>query len=228
MKTAIVTGASRGIGRAVMKKLISENYTVIGTCINNPHLLCDCIPFTGNAGDPEVCRRLAAFAKEKLGHVDVLVNNAGICVSGLVQDIDDKTFRSIMDTNFTSVFAMCREIVPMMLSQGSGSILNVSSVWGETGAACDSVYSASKGAINAFTKSLADELSASNIKVNAIMPGAVDTDMNRCYSEEEIKALEAEIPFGRMYTPEEVAEEIYGIIISGETGVIKKFDGGWT
>ena len=233
MKTAIVTGASRGIGRAVMKKLLADGYAVIGTCIKNPELIEElktqgqCFCFTGDLEDPSVCRELIRFAEEQFDHIDVLVNNAGICESGLVQDIDDLTFFKIMDTNFTSVFACTRSIVPIMLRQGRGSIVNVSSIWGEYGAACDSVYCASKGAVNAFTKSVAMELEASGIRVNAIAPGAVDTDMNASYSSDERAEIEAQIPLGRMYTPDEVADEILRIIDSDETGKIITFDGGW-
>ena len=269
MKTAIVTGASRGIGRAVLEKLISEGYIVVANCFKNPQLLTkadaestsrdagergenvagkdavsceenvvdkDAVPceergsyfvHVGDVGDDEYCRELVAFAKAKLGHIDVIVNNAGICVSGLIQDIDHATFKRMMDTNFSSVYSMCHYAVPEMLGRG-GCIVNVSSVWGLTGAACDSVYSASKAAGAIFTKSLAMELESTGIRVNAIAPGAIDTDMNRGYSAEEIAELVKEIPIGRMYRPDEVAEEIYKIINSEMNGEVVKFDGGWT
>ena len=251
MKTAIVTGASRGIGRAVLEKLLDEGYTVVANCYKNPQLLEDinstppvsasanegnnnvmsrgtCIIHTGDVSDDGYCRELVEYAVSKFGHIDVLVNNAGICISGLVQDIDYQTFRKEMDTNFSSVYSMCRYVVPYMLQKANGCIVNVSSVWAQTGAACDSVYSASKGAIESFTKSIAAELESASIRVNAIAPGAVDTDMNRVYSEKEIQELIKEIPLGRMYQPDEVAEEIYKIITADYTGQIIKFDGGWT
>ena len=135
----------------------------------------------------------------------------------------------LINTNLNSIFNCCHLAVPSMISKKAGKIINISSVWGCVGASCEVAYSATKGAVNSFTKALAKELAPSNIQVNAIACGAIDTDMNRCFSEEEIRMLEEEIPCGRMGRADEVADLVFDLC-KGHTflsGQVIKFDGAW-
>lgn len=231
MKTALVIGASRGIGRAIAAALIEKGYAVVGTCLKNTEMLKEtgCIPFPGDVSDPSYIRELVSFAKEKLGHIDVVFHNAGICENGLIQDQSEESWHRIMGVNLDSAFYLAKEVIPVMLSQGHGKLFFTSSVWGEHGAAMSACYSASKGAVNAFVKSISKELAASNIQVNAIAPGAIDTDMNKGYSEEEIEALCEEIPAGYMGDPADVGR-FCALLCEAPayvTGQIIAVDGGW-
>ena len=161
--------------------------------------------------------------------LDVLINNAGIAYYGLLQDMTFDEWDSVLRTNLTSMFLTCREAIPKMLRNGSGKIINVSSVWGSAGAALESAYSASKGGVDAFTRALAKELAPSNIQVNAIAPGVIDTDMNKHLSPEERSALISEIPADRMGRAEEAAELIFQLAESNSylTGQVISLNGGW-
>jgi 3-oxoacyl-[acyl-carrier protein] reductase len=184
----------------------------------------------GDAGDYEFIADFVSHVVDRFGeNIDLLVNNAGISYVGLLTDMDINDWNHIINTNTTSVFNSCRHVVPYMVKQQSGHIINISSVWGNVGASCEVAYSASKGAINSFTKALAKELAPSHISVNAIAFGAIDTDMNSHLSEEEKASLEYEIPYGRMATPEEAARFILHTADAGDylTGQILTFDGAW-
>ncbi len=172
-----------------------------------------------------------ALAKmfEDIDYLDVLVNNAGISYIGLLTDMELDEWKRIIDTNLTSCFLTSKYAVPAMIRRKKGKIFNISSVWGNVGAAMEVAYSASKGGVNAFTKALAKELAPSNIQVNAIACGVIDTDMNSCFSEEEMSALVDEIPACRVGKPEDVAQLI-GALSDGNdylTGQIISLDGGW-
>ncbi len=160
-------------------------------------------PFRGIWG----ARRMwnGVFSSAPIRSLDVLVNNAGISYIGLLQDMTPEEWDRVLSTNLTSCFLTCRLAVPLMVHAKKGRILNISSVWGAAGASTEAAYSASKGAVNSLTKALAKELAPSNIQVNALACGVIDTDMNRCFSEEERQALMEEIPAGRFGTPEEAA-----------------------
>ena len=163
------------------------------------------------------------------GQLDVLVNNAGISYIGLLTDMNTEDWTRIVTTNLTSVFLTCRSAVPSMISRKQGKIINISSVWGNVGAACEVAYSATKGGINSFTRALGKELAPSNIQVNAIACGVIDTDMNRCFSEEDRESLINEIPAGRMGTAGEVAELVLSLCQGNHylNGQILTLDGGW-
>ena len=165
-----------------------------------------------------------------LSRLDLLINNAGISHIGLLQDMTDEEWHRVIDTNLTAVFHTCRLAIPLMLRSGTGRILNISSVWGNTGASTEVAYSASKGGLNAFTKALAKELAPSNISVNAIACGYINTAMNAHLTEEEKKDLFSEIPSGRPGTPPEVAD-LAALIAQAPlymTGQIITMDGAWT
>ena len=241
MKTALITGASRGIGEAAAYQLAKEYDCVaimsrntdgkLNTVANQIHATtnCECIPFTGDVSDfafvEECVRSLAAS-----GHpVDTLVNNAGISLVGLFQDMTPDEFDRILRINVTSVYNTCHAVIPDMVRNQYGRILNISSVWGLVGASCEVAYSACKGGINSFTKALAKELAPSQIPVNAIACGVIDTVMNQWLNKEERRELEEEIPAGRFATPEEVAQATVNLVNSPIylTGQIIGLDGGY-
>ena len=164
-----------------------------------------------------------------LGHVDCLINCAGISYIGLITDMSDDDWKHIIDSNLSSVFYCCRAVVPSMVNRKQGRILNISSVWGNTGASCEAAYSASKGGMNAFTKALAKELAPSGITVNCIAPGVIDSPMNNAHlSEEEMKELIEQTPLGRLGTAQDVADAAVYLAVAGfVTGQVLGVDGGF-
>lgn len=240
-KTALITGASRGIGRAVARRFAEGGYDLAVTCRENTHLLEElraeltaeygihCLLFTGDLAKKETAGHIFDAIGETGRTVEVLVNNAGISHIGLLQDTTWDEWQNLVGTNLTAVYSLCKEAIPGMLWNHSGKIINISSVWGCVGASCEVAYSAAKGGINALTKALAKELAPSNIQVNAIACGAIDTDMNRFLSDQEKQDLLAEIPAGRMGLPEEVAHLVWQLAEGNDylTGQIIRLDGGW-
>ena len=199
-KTVCITGASRGIGKAAALKFAAEGYDLALSCVKNESALRETAAeaerlgsrtmlFVGDIGDPEACSRFFKLIRETFGRLDVLVCNAGISRHGLFQDMQPEEWDEMLRTNLSSVFYLSRLAVPMMLHRGGGKIITVSSVWGAAGASCETAYSAAKGGVNAFTKALAKELAPSNIQVNAVAPGTIDTEMNAFLDPEERAAL---------------------------------------
>ena len=166
---------------------------------------------------------------DKFGHINVLINNAGISHIGLLSDMSIEEWNKIVANNLTSVFSFSKLVIPQMVSYKSGKIIQISSVWGNVGASCEVAYSACKGGINAFTKALGKELAPSNIQVNAIACGVIDTDMNKCFTDEERNELADEIPAGRFGTADDVASLALSIATGNEylNGQIITLDGGW-
>ncbi|MBD5137493.1 MAG: SDR family oxidoreductase [Lachnospiraceae bacterium] len=240
-KYVIITGASRGIGNAIAEKFASQGYNLILTCNNNIELLnklCGqlekkysvlCYGFKCDGGSSESVASLFDNIKKLIPDIDIVINNAGISHMGLLQDMSNEQWENVITSNLTSVFYMCRSIIPHFVHNKYGRIINISSVWGEQGASCEAAYSASKAGINGLTKALAKELAPSGIQVNAIAFGAIDTEMNSFLSDDEKKVLEEEIPFGRMATPQEAASFVYQLAHSEPylTGQIISFNGGW-
>ena len=239
MKSIIITGATRGIGLA-----LARFYADKGCCLtlnggHNKDALAAVekelskktrvISCFGSVAEEKTAITMTQKAMDTFGQIDLLINNAGISHIGLLSDMTSEEWHTLMGTNLDSVFYMSKAVIPHMLHRHSGKILNISSVWGEVGASCEAAYSASKGAINALTKALAKELAPSHISVNGISFGVIDTDMNRCFDEEERASLSEEIPYGRFASPEEAAAFCYQITESPEylTGQIIRFDGGW-
>ena len=188
-----------------------------------------CLSFCGDISDPSFVDEMIKQSLLTFSKIDCLVNNAGISLVGLFTDATVDDWNLMINTNLTSVFTTCKNIVPHMLHHHEGKIINISSVWGIVGASCEVAYSACKGGVNAFTRALAKELATSNIQVNAIACGVIDTDMNRCFSDEERAALVEEIPAGRMGAPEEVAQLALHIAEDCNylNGQIITLDGGW-
>lgn len=237
-KYALVTGASRGIGCAIAESLAKEGYHLYLTCRHSADKLSalserlaaqygiSCTPITTDMGNPDDVDRLFTH----IDSLDVLVNNAGISYVGLLHEMSVADWREVMGTNLDALFYTCRQAIPLMLQKHSGKIINISSVWGNVGASTETAYSASKGGVNSFTKALAKELAPSNIQVNAIACGVIDTDMNRCFSEEDMEALRGEIPIDRIGHPLEVAQMVLSLLHAPDylTGQVITLDGGWT
>ena len=236
-KYALITGASRGIGRAAAEAFAKAGYDLVLTSHSSPEALkslaadlrssygISCQPVQADMGSELDVQRVFAF----LRNLDVLVNNAGIAHLGLLTDMTAEQWHRIMVVNLDSCFYTCRAAVPLMLKGHKGKIINVSSIWGTHGASMEVAYSASKGGMNAFTKALAKELAPSNIQVNAIACGIIDTAMNSTLSAAELEALKEEIPADRLGRPSEVAQLILQTAQAPAymTGQIITIDGGW-
>lgn len=240
-KTILITGASRGIGKAIAYKFAKEGFSIVINCSKSENDLMNLktelevlyhvpvLASVGNIGDFHYVEQLFSLITEEFGGVNIVVNNAGISHIGLLSDMEISQWQNLIDINLSSAFYTSKLALPYMLAQKQGKIINISSVWGNIGASCEVAYSASKGGLNTFTKALAKELAPSNIQVNAIACGCIDTVMNQCFTSEERQALEDEIPAGRFGTPEEVAELVYSITSGNNylTGQIISLDGGW-
>lgn len=215
-KTVLVTGSSRGIGRACARAFADAGWHVFINCRQSLEMLREvekeilasggtCTPVPGDVSDPDEVRRIFKIIEDTCGGLDVLINNAGIAWFGLLTDMTDEDWWTVTDTNLSSVFYCCRAAVPYMVSRKSGRIINISSMWGTAGASCEAAYSASKSGVHGLTRALAKELAPSNIQVNSIACGVIDTEMNARLDDEERSALAEEVPAGRFGEPDEAA-----------------------
>ncbi len=211
MPHLLISGGSRGIGRACVELFARKGYKVssLSRTGRNEDAVDDVSYFVCDVKKPESVSKAVNDAISENGNIDVLISNAGIARSGLAQDMGFGDYRDIMDTNFGGLFNLTSEVIPHMVRQGKGVILAVSSMWGQTGASCEALYSASKGAVDSYIKSLAKELGPSGIRVNAVSPGAIETDMMKGFGEEDRKAICDDTPEGRLGDPEEIAETLY-------------------
>lgn len=240
MPSVLITGASRGIGRATALafakagwwvaanynhseaealSLVEEIKAMGGTAIA---IKCD-------VSDHDACASMIKQAESAFGHIDALVNNAGISCDMMFTDTSPETWRRTFAVNVDSAYNCCHAVLNGMISRKSGAIVNVSSIWGVTGGSCEVAYSASKAALIGLTKALAKELGPSNIRVNCIAPGVIDTDMNRNLSPDDLAALGDETPLCRIGSPEEAAEAI--LFLASEkssfiTGTVLGVNGG--
>lgn len=209
MKTVLVTGGVRGIGFSIARAFQNKGYRV---CVTYAH---------DEASASEAKKQglevyLADVTKEtdvtalflRLGAVDILVNNAGVSLIKQIQDVTFEEYQNLFAVNMGGTFLCCREATKQMLKKGKGLIVNIASVWGEVGASCESVYSASKSAVLGFTKALAKELGYSGIRVNAVSPGVIDTKMNAHFTETDMQSIKEEIPLGRLGLGEDVAKAV--------------------
>lgn len=240
-KTVLITGASRGIGRAIALHFAKEGCHVFLNSHQSTeelkkvqqeiqetfHLSSTLVP--GDVGNPDDVRQIFQTIESSVGGLDILVNNAGIAHIGLLTDMTDEEWNHLIQTNLSSVFYCCRQALPYMISQKEGCIINISSMWGTVGASCEVAYSAAKSGIHGFTRALAKELAPSNIRVNALACGVIDTEMNHMLSPEDKIELADEIPSGRFGTPEEVAHLAWQIANAPSymTGQIIGIDGGF-
>ena len=239
MSAILITGASHGVGRAFAIACAQSGrfHRIILNSGSDRAALEDtarrvsaagdlvCAFDTGDVGDLGYVRSL----RERFGPVDTLVNNAAVSYVGLLTDMEPEDWEKTMRVNVTALYNTCRTYVPDMVRAGGGRILNVSSVWGIAGASCEVAYSASKGAVNAFTRALARELAPSHIRVNAIALGIVDTRMNARLTEEETAEIRDQIPAGYIASPEEAAQAMLRLLEMPEyfNGEIVRFDGCW-
>ena len=235
-KTIFVTGGSRGIGEAVVRRAAGK-YNVCFTYRSSEDKAKALEQELGALGvvsvycdvrSAESVQKAVDFAKKRFGKIDVLVNNAGISRSGLLIDTSESDWDEVFAVNTKGVYLATRAVLPDMLSRGSGAVVNVSSIWGEVGGSFEVAYSASKAAVIGLTKALAKEVAPMGVRVNAVAPGAVDTDMMKCYTQDEIKAICDELPLGRLARPEEIADAVLFLAESEyTTGAVLHINGGW-
>jgi len=215
-KNIIITGASRGIGKGIAEVFVSQGANIAFTYHSSDKKAkalelelaangCKAKGYKSDASNFEAAQQLAADVMEEFGSIDVLVNNAGITKDGLIMRMSEEDFDSVMDVNMKSVFNMTKAVLPTMLKQRKGSIINMSSVVGVKGNAGQANYSASKAAINGFTKSTALELGSRNIRCNSIAPGFIETEMTEALGEDQIKNWHDTIPLKRGGTTEDIA-----------------------
>lgn len=238
-QVAIVTGASRGIGREIAKSLAKQNIKVIANYNNSEEkaielkkeLEAEGIEIDivkANVSKREEIKNLVKYAIENYKKIDILINNAGISEYKLFTDETDEDWNKVINTNLYSAFAVSQEVIPNMIKNKNGCIINISSVWGMVGASMEVLYSVSKAGIDGLTKALAKELGPSNIRVNAIAPGIVDTDMCKNFTEEEIENIKEEIPLERIGKVEDISKCINWLINDNyTTGQIISINGGW-
>ena len=241
MKTVIVTGASRGIGACIAKEFAKNGYNVVLNYFKSEEkakevskeiesLGARVLLSKADVSDPAQVQAMVEEAIKVFGNVDVLVNNAGISISGLLIDMTNEQIQNLVSTNLVSQIVCAREVAKHMIGCQSGRIVNVSSIWGVVGGSNETVYSATKAGIIGFTKALAKELGLSNITVNAVAPGAIETDMMKCYDAETKNQIAEETTLGRIGKPEDIAKAVLFLAsddASYITGQVLRVDGGW-
>lgn len=238
-KVVLVTGGSRGIGADIVKTLAQNNYQVILNYNKSENEALqiqsdlkeqniDIDIFKADVSKHIEVTKMINFCINKYHRIDVLINNAGISQQKMFTDITDNDWNNMIQTNLTSAFYTIKDALPSMIHNKSGCIINMSSVWGLVGASCETHYSVAKAGLDAMTKSLAKELGPSNIRVNSIAPGIVDTDMNSNLSEEDLKLVQDEIPLGKIGSPNSISNCVQWLI--GDeytTGQVISINGGW-
>ncbi len=242
MKTVLITGASRGIGREIAKKFAQNNYNIIINFHKNESKANSLakelskynvrtLIIKADISNEKEVKSMINLSIKTFGQIDVLINNAGISLAKQIQDTTLSDIQKVVDTNTLGAILTTKELSKHMISNKQGKIINISSIWGKVGGSMESVYSASKGAVISFTLALAKELAPSNINVNCICPGVIDTDMMKVYSQEEKSALISSTPLNRLGKPEDVANLAY-FLASEEasfiTGQVITIDGGFT
>lgn len=231
MSHILISGGSRGIGAGIVDKFSSNGWKVSYLYLHAPGIESDKIKaYRCDVKDPDSVKATVAEVCEAFGDIDALVSNSGISMTGLATDMSFEDYRLMTDTNFGGFYNLANCVIPSMVHNKKGSIVAISSMWGQTGASCEALYSAAKGAVDSYVKSLAKELGPSGIRVNAIAPGVIDTDMLSCYSQEDLNALAEETPLQRLGTPEDIASAVY-FLTSKEasfiTGQILGVNGGF-
>ena len=209
MKTVLVTGGVRGIGAAIARAFLKKGYRVCAAYSKDEEsakkIAAEGVEvFRADVAREEDVQKLFAA----IGRVDVLVNNAGVALVKQIQDVSYEEFNRLMSVNVGGAFLCAREAAKGMIDNRNGLIVNISSVWGEVGGSCESVYSASKAALIGFTKALAKELGWSGVRVNCVSPGVIDTVMNARFSAEDMAAMQEEIPMGRLGCCDDVAKAV--------------------
>lgn len=239
MNTAIVTGGAKGIGRAIVRELANMGINVVANYntsekqakelkeeLKNKGLNIEI--FKSDVSKQEEVKKLVEYTKKIYGDIDILINNAGIDQCKMFIDTTEEDWNKLIQTNLTAAFYTIKEVISDMVKNKKGCIINISSIWGITGASCEVAYSVTKAGLDGLTKSLAKELAPSNIRINSVAPGAIITDMNKDFSKEEIKEINEQIPIGRFGTPEEIARCVRWLVEDTyTTGQIISPNGGW-
>ena len=238
-KVAIVTGASRGIGRSIAYLLAKKGIKVIANYnqseekarelkeeLEKENINIDIIK--ADVSKREEAKRLVQFAINSYKKIDILINNAGIAEYKLFTEETDEDWNRVINNNLYSAFVMCQEVSKNMIQNKNGCIINISSIWGMVGASLEVIYSVSKAGIDGLTKALAKELGPSNIRVNSIAPGTIDTDMNKGLTKQELKILEEVTPLGKIGKPEDIAKCVNWLVEDEfTTGQVISLNGGW-
>lgn len=231
----LITGASRGIGRMLAKSLAKKGNCIIAN-YNKSEEQAKLLKtenenidlYKADVSKREEVQRLVKYAIEKYGRIDVLINNAGISETKIFTEVTDEEWMKMINNNLYSVFCVTQEVLPYMINKKQGLIINISSVWGLVGASCESIYSVTKAGVDAMTKSLAKELGPSNIRINSIAPGIIDTEMNNNLSKEDMENIKNEIPLERIGKTIDVSKCVEWLITDEyTTGQIISINGGW-
>ena len=240
-KVALITGSSRGIGRAEAIKLAHDGYAVCINCVEREDKAqeaveqlvsggCEAMWYKADVADAAAVKQMVTEVEKTLGAVTLLVNNAGIAKQCLFQDMTEDYWKRIFDVNLNGAFNTIQAVLPHMLHEHSGCIINTSSIWGQHGASCEVAYSATKHAIIGLTRSLAQELAPTNIRVNCVAPGVIDTDMVQVLGTETLAALAEDTPVGRLGRPEDIAAVVSFLASDAAsfiTGQVITSDGGF-
>lgn len=234
-KIILITGASRGIGREIAVELAKKGYKVIANYHKSTEKAMELKDgnenieiYKADVSKRQEVKEMIKYIIDKYGKIDVLINNAGISEEKLFTDVTDEDWNKIINTNLYSAFCTTQEVVKNMIREKNGCIINISSVWGMVGASCETIYAISKAGLDGMTKSLAKELGLSNIRVNSIAPGYIDTDMNKCYSADEVNMIKEEIPLNKIGKTADIAKCVQWLIEDEyTTGQIISINGGW-
>lgn len=231
----LITGASRGIGREIAKNVAQKGHTVIAN-YNKSEEQAKSLKkesenidiYKADVSKRIEVRNMVEYIVNKYGKIDVLINNAGISESKLFTDVTDQDWQKMIENNLYSVFCVTQEVLPSMIHNHKGCIINISSIWGMVGASCETVYSVTKAGVDGMTKSLAKELGPSNIRVNSIAPGIIDTDMNKNLSFEDVENIKDEIPLEKIGKTADISRCVNWLIEDEyTTGQIISVNGGW-
>ena len=234
-KVVLITGGSRGIGREIAITLAKKGYQVIAN-YNKSEEQAEKLKqentnieiFKADVSKREEVHKMVEEIIRRYHKIDVLINNAGISESKIFTDVTDEDWNKIINNDLYSAFCTTQEVITSMINRKEGCIINISSIWGLVGSSCETIYSIAKAGIDAMTKSLAKEMGPSNIRVNSIAPGIIDTDMNKCYNQSEIEDIKEKIPLEKIGKTSDIAKCVNWLIEDEyTTGQVISINGGW-
>lgn len=234
-KIVLITGASRGIGREIAKSLSQKGYQIIANYnksleqaqkLREENINIDI--YKADVSNREEVHKMVKYIIKKYHKIDILINNAGISESKVFTEVTDQDWNNMINNNLYSAFCTTQEVLEEMIKRKEGCIINISSIWGIVGSSCETIYSITKAGIDAMTKSLAKELGPSNIRVNSIAPGIIDTDMNKIYNKKEIEDIKKEIPLEKIGKTTDIAKCVNWLVEDEyTTGQVISINGGW-
>lgn len=234
-KVVLITGGSRGIGREIAITLAQKGYQVIANYNKSEEQAkklkqenTNIEIFKADVSKREEVHKMVEEIIRRYHKIDVLINNAGISESKIFTDVSDEDWNKIINNDLYSAFCTTQEVITSMINRKEGCIINISSIWGLVGSSCETIYSIAKAGIDAMTKSLAKEMGPSNIRVNSIAPGIIDTDMNKCYNQREIEDIKEKIPLEKIGKTSDIAKCVNWLIEDEyTTGQVISINGGW-